>query len=217
MKNQSEMRTKSVILLFALFNLTIIAQKDPEAIKILSEFSKKATSAPAVSIDFSFLTNDSSEGSLTTIEGSVVIAGDRYRLSLPDNTVWADGKTAWSYLPDVNEVTITATDPDDESFITRPSLLFSLYDEGYKVRLLEQTANEWTIDLYPEDLTVNLIRIRLKIGKSAYDLRSAEYKAKDGITVTLKVKKYDLAFKPAASYFIFNPADYKNVDIIDMR
>ena len=198
------------------FNL-ISAQKDPEAIRILSEFSKKATSAPSVSIDFTFITNDSRDGTVNTMEGYVVIEGDRYKLSMPDNSVWADGKNVWSYLPDVNEVTITESDPDDESFMSRPSMLFTLYKEGYKVRLLEETTKEWVIDLYPEDLTLNLVRIRLKIAKTTYYLRSAEYMTKDGITVTLNAGRYDLSFKPAAGFFTFNPADYKGVDVIDMR
>ncbi len=92
-----------------------------------------------------------------------------------------------------------------------------MYNEGYKVRLLEETSNDWIIDLYPEDISENLIRIRLKIGKSLYDLKSAEYKTKDGISITLNTVKYDLTFKPHTADFVFNPASYKGVEIIDMR
>jgi hypothetical protein len=35
--------------------------------------------------------------------------------------------------------------------------------------------------------------------------------------MTLTVDKYDLTFKPAGDFFTFKPADYKDVDIIDMR
>jgi len=205
------------ILLLSASLIPLSAQKDPEALGILSEFSSKATSAPSVSIDFTFVSNDSRDGTVTTMEGSVVIAGDKYKLSMPDYSVWSDGKNVWSYLPDVNEVTITAADPDDDSFMSKPSMLFTLYKEGYKVRLLEQTAKDWVIDLYPEDLTLNLVRIRLKIAKNTYSLRSAEYVTKDGITANLNTGRYDLNFKPAANYFTFNTADYKGVDVIDMR
>jgi outer membrane lipoprotein-sorting protein len=217
MMRPSEMKKHASILILSFLALSLAAQKDPEAIRILSEFSKKATSAPSVSIDFTFVTTDSRDGTVNTMDGAVVIAGDKYKLSMPDNSVWADGKNVWSYLPDVNEVTITATDPDDESFMSRPSMLFTLYQEGYKVRLLEKTAKEWVIDLYPEDLTLNLVRIRLKIANTTYNLRSAEYVTKDGITVTLNAGRYDLTLRPAADYFTFNPADYKGVDVIDMR
>lgn len=211
------MRKQTVILLLSLLTLTLSAQKDPEAQQVLSEFSRKATEAPSVTIDFRLITNDSKESDVTTMSGSAIISGDKYKLELDDYNIWTDGSNVWNYLPDVNEVTITETDPDDDSFITRPSLLFTLYEDGYKIRLVEQTANEWVIDLYPEEITSDLIRIRLKIGKAEYDLNGAEYKTKDGITMTLVSDKYDLTFKPGADFFTFNPADYKGIDVIDMR
>jgi len=151
------------------------------------------------------------------MEGSVVLKGDRFMLALPENNVWSDGKTVWSYLPDINEVTITENDPDDDSFMSKPSLLFTMYKDGYKVRLIEQTPKEWIIDLYPEDISGDMIRMRLKIGKTDYSLQNAEYKTKEGITVTLDTQKYDLLFKPAADFFTFKPADHNGVEVIDMR
>jgi len=211
------MRKTGFILTLSLFALTLTAQKDPEALQVLSDFSRKATAAPSVTIDFNLVTNDSKAGDVTTMSGSAIISGDRYKLKLDDYNIWTDGSNVWNYLPDVNEVTITEADPDDDSFITRPSLLFTLYEEGYKIRMVEQTAREWVIDLYPEEITSDLIRIRLKIGKTLYDLNGAEYKTKDGITMTLNVDRYDLTFKPATDFFTFNPADYKGIDVIDMR
>ncbi len=213
------MRKTGFILILSLFplTLTLSAQKDPEALQVLSDFSRKATAAPSVTIDFNLVTNDSKAGDVTTMSGSAIISGDRYKLKLDDYNIWTDGSNVWNYLPDVNEVTITETDPDDDLFITRPSLLFTLYEEGYKIRMVEQTAREWVIDLYPEEITSDLVRIRLKIGKTLYDLNGAEYKTKDGITMTLNVDRYDLTFKPATDFFTFNPADYKGIDVIDMR
>jgi outer membrane lipoprotein-sorting protein len=211
------MRKQTAILLLSLLTLTLSAQKDPDALQILTDFSRKATEAPSVTIDFRLTTSDSKAGDVTTMSGSAIISGDKYKLELDDYNIWTDGSNVWNYLPDVNEVTITETDPDDDSFMTRPSLLFRLYEEGYKIRLVEQTANEWVIDLYPEEITSDLIRIRLKIGKTRYDLNSAEYKTKDGITMTLIADKYDLTYKPGTDFFTFNPADYKGIDVIDMR
>jgi len=211
------MKKISLVLLLSLFTLLLASQKDPEAVRVLDEFSLRAEAAASVKLAFSVVTTDAQEGSTTTIDGTAVISGDRYRITMPDNEVWSDTTAVWSYLPDVNEVTITEPDPDDDSFISRPSLLFTMYKEGYKIRLMEQTAGEWVIDLYPEDIDVGLMRIRLKIGKSRYDLKSAEYKTKDGITVALTAGSYDLSFKPGKDYFTFNPANYKGVDIIDMR
>ena len=231
MKKQSEMKSKGLILThtnFALtitlafafvfaFDLPLSAQKDPEAVRVLEEFSRKAASAPSVKIDFTVDAHDTREGDITTVSGSAVISGDSYRVTTDDNVILSDGKAVWNYLPDVNEVTITEPDPDEGSFMSRPSLLFSMYEKGYKVRLLEQNAKEWVIDLYPEDINVSLVRIRLKIGKTLYDLQTAEYRTKDGMELTLAADKYDLTFRPAPGYFTFSPDDYKGVEVIDMR
>lgn len=211
------MKKRGLLLLLTMVALTAGAQKDPEAVRVLSEFSKKASSAPSVKIDFTVITTDNREGDITTLTGSAVIAGDRYRITLPENEIWADGKAVWSYLPDIGEVTITEPDPYEESFMSKPSLLFTMYEEGYKVRLLEDNATDWVIDLYPEKIDNNLVHIRLRIGKTGYDLRSAEYRTKDGISVTLTADSYNLTFPPPAGYFSFDPADHKGVDIIDMR
>lgn len=209
-------QTGSVILL-TILSVTVAAQKDPEAVRVLTEFSKKATAAPSVKIDFDITAYDAQEDEETEMSGTAVIKGDSYRLTLPDNIIWNDGKAVWNYSPEVKEVAVTAPDPSDESFIARPSLLFSMHEKGYKVRLLEQNASEWIIDLYPEDINTGLVRIRVAVGKSLYDLRSAEYRTKDGMTVTLTARKYDLSFRPPAGYFTFNAGDYKGVEVIDMR
>ncbi len=208
--------TRSIFLL-TLLPLTAVAQKDPDAVAVLSGFSKKAISAPSVKIDFDILAYDAKEDQETEMNGTAVISGDNYMLTLPDNLILSDGKAVWNYMPEVNEVTITEPDPADDSFISKPSTLFSMYEKGYKVRLVEQNPVEWIIDLYPEDIRLNLVRIRLAVGRTLYDLRSAEYRTKDGMTLTLTVRKYDLTFRPPAGYFAFNPSDHKGVEVIDMR
>ena len=211
------MKKTGLITLLLLAAVAAFSQKDPEAVKVLSEFSKRAASASSVKIDFDIVAYDAQEDQETELGGTAVIKGDSYMLTLPDNLIRTDGKAVWNYMPEVNEVTITAPDPSDVSFISKPSLLFTMHEKGFKVRLLEQNAREWIIDLYPEDISTGLVRIRLAIGKSLYDLRSAEYKTREGITLTLTASGYDLTFRPPAGYFTFNLADHKGVEVIDMR
>ncbi|HSL85535.1 MAG TPA: hypothetical protein VK861_01215, partial [Bacteroidales bacterium] len=123
----------------------------------------------------------------------------------------------WNYLPAEKEVTITRPDKGDDSFMSRPSSIFTLYREEYKSRLLEENSSNYIIDLYPEDLTSDMIRIRLTLSKPALNLKALEYKNKNGLTITLHVREYDLKQKPDPSLFTFQPSRYKGVEIIDMR
>ena len=197
--------------------LNSFAQNDPEAMKILDRFSSTALAAPSVSMKFNLVTTDQMENTSDTASGSIILSRDKYKLELPDNVVWFNGEISWNYLPVEKEVTITKPDRNDNSFQSRPSAIFSLYKTGYKNRLVEERAESYIIDLYPEEIRSDFVRVRLTIGKSSLDLKSLEYKNKDGIIITLDVREYNLKQKPERSIFTFNPEKYKGVEIIDMR
>lgn len=210
---------KSSGLLFAMcvITLTSAGQNDPQAVKILDKFSSSATSAPSVSMKFLLINIDQLADTRDTTAGTVIISKNSYRLDLPDNIVWFDGETSWSYLPAEKEVTITVPDKNDKSFQGKPSLIFTMYKKGYKSRLIEERGDSYLIDLYPEDINSDLIRVRLNISKPSLNLLSFEYKQRDGMTLFILIKEYSLKQVPDAGMFTFQAGKYKGVDIIDMR
>lgn len=206
----------SGIIIFC-FGIIVSAQKDPAAGKILDNFSQKALDAPAVRIDFTLTINDRIEQSSNTSDGFVIIKDDKYTLELPDNKIWFNGSFIWSLSPEVEEVTITLPDPDDKTFISSPSLLFTMYREGFKYRLLSESSTGSVIDLYPDkpgetDFSI----IRLSIGKNN-ELQTAEYRRKDGIDLIVEVNKYELRKNYKSAYFEFDQKKYPDIEIIDMR
>lgn len=205
----------TLILILTAINLK--GQSDSRAVSILDQFAAAATSAPSVSMSFLLITVDQVENYADTLAGSIILNKDRYKLELPDNIVWYDGKTSWSYLPAEQEVTITNPEDEGESFQSRPSMIFTMYKTGFKCRLLEERKDSYIIDLYPEDIKHDLIRVRLTIEKPSLKLRNFEYKRRDGITLTLIVNDYNLKTTPEESLFTFSPSKYKGVEIIDMR
>ncbi len=201
----------------SVLTISLSGQSDPQAIKILDKFSSAALASPSVSMKFSLITINQMENINDTINGSIIMAKDQFKLDLPDNTTWFNGSATWNYLKAEKEVTITKPDKKDDSFMSRPSAIFSIYKKGYKTRFVEDNANSSIVDLYPDDIKSDLVRIRLSIGKSGTDLIGAEYKRKDGIVVFLVVKEYNLKIKPEPGTFTFNPQNFKGVEIIDMR
>ncbi|MBI5010257.1 MAG: outer membrane lipoprotein carrier protein LolA [Bacteroidia bacterium] len=208
-----------IILLFTsiLWTVAAISQTETAAVKILDKFSSAALSAPSVSMKFKLATDDLAENSSDTLSGSVIISKDKYRLELPDNIVWFTGDASWSYLPAEKEVTVTKPDKKDNSFQNKPSGIFTMYKKGYKIRLIDENAASSTIDLYPEDIKSEIIRIRLTIGKTSNDLMRLEYKRNDGVILTVMVSEYNLKFKPDQETFVFKPEKYKGVEVVDMR
>jgi outer membrane lipoprotein-sorting protein len=202
---------------FLIQSLAIFSQSNQSAMAILDKFSSGATSAPSVSMKFIMSTVDQAANTRDTVSGNIILNKDKYMLDLTDNLIWFNGETTWSYLPVEREVTISKPDKKDNSFQNRPSAIFSMYKKGYKCRLVEETGVSYIIDLYPEDIKSEMIRVRLTIGKEKLDLKSLEYKKKDGIVMTLNVREYDLSVKPGPDTFVFHPEKYKGVDIVDIR
>ncbi len=211
------MRICTILFTFLLVTLTATGQNDSQAIKVLDKFSSTATSAPSVAMKFLLINTDQMENTKDTLEGSVILSKNSYRLDLPENIIWFNGETSWSYLPAEKEVTITKPDKNDDSFQNRPSSLFTMYKSGYKSRLIEERSDSYVIDLYPEDIQSELVRVRLAIEKPSLNLKNFEYKRKDGITIDLIIKEYNLKQVPEPGMFIFSPEKYKGVEIIDMR
>lgn len=212
------MRSISAILFIRLlFPMNTFGQNDQEAIKILDKFTENALKAPSVSMKFKLITINQTDNTIDTLAGSIILSKDKFKLDLPDNTVWFNGETSWSYLPAEKEVTITKPDKKDDTFQSRPSLIFSMYKKGYKSRLVEERSDSYIIDLYPEDIKSELLRVRLSIGKTILNLISLEYKRRDGVIVTLHVNEYDLKVKPEPGTFVFQPGNFKDVEVIDMR
>ncbi|MEI6049975.1 MAG: outer membrane lipoprotein carrier protein LolA, partial [Bacteroidota bacterium] len=197
--------------------LNVCGQNDQEVIKILDKFSANALGAPSVSMKFKIVTTNQIENKNDTLAGSIILSKNKYKLDLTDNLIWFNGETSWSYLPAEKEVTIARADKKDNSFQNRPSAIFSMYKNGYKSKLIEERSESYIIDLYPEDIKSDLMRVRLSIGKSQLDLKSLEYKKKDGIMITLYVSEYNLKLKTESDLFIFQPGKFKGVEIIDMR
>jgi len=193
------------------------AQTDPAANAVLDRFSARAANAPSVSIKFDLVTEDLVERMSETISGSVIISKDSYKLETLNNIVWFDGTTSWNYLIDEEEVYIQRPNQNDNSFFNKPSVIFTMYKSGYKTSLIEELRDSWVIDLYPEDIKSELVRIRLTIGKNQNDLKKLEYRRKDGIVMNINVNEYNLNVKPEQNFFVFDKTQYRGVETFDMR
>ena len=205
-----------LILSFFFLVPPIVGQVDPVAASILDKFSQRALNAPAVTMKFQLVILDEVDNSTETSEGELSIMGDMYRLDLGDNMIWFNGSVVWTLTPEVEEVTINWPDTTGSAFISSPGEIFTLYRDGYKQRLIEETQKGSIIDLYPEAIDADFVRIRLLINGS-YDLVEAEYKRKDGYNLIVRIESYDLKSQYDKSYFSFDRSKYPGVDIIDMR
>ncbi|PLX12025.1 MAG: hypothetical protein C0597_14115 [Marinilabiliales bacterium] len=201
--------------------LIIYAQQDPEAKKILDKLSDETKSHKSISTDFEVTFKNIKDNIQNTSKASIVIKGDKYRLDFMNTIAFFDGKTLWSYLPEVKEVNITEPEPDDEDIFNNPKRLFTIYENNYKYQLIELIdegkKSYALIDLYPKDMDEDFSRIRLQINTDDYFLNSATIFGKDGSHYTIAIDNYKTNEKIDDTFFIFNEKEYPNTEIIDMR
>ncbi len=214
---------KKIILLtiFLLGYTVIIAQQDIEAKKILDQLSEKTKSHKIINTDFKVSYKNIKDNIQNSSEGTITVKGDKYRMKFMDSELFYDGKTLWSYLPDVNEVNITEPEPDDEDIFNNPRRLFTIYENDYKYQLIDNISENGKdyalIDLFPIDLEEEYSRIRLQININEYFLSSATIFGKDGSHYTITIHNYKTNSNLDDSYFIFDENKYPDVEIIDMR
>ncbi len=214
---------KKYILTFILILgiISVFGQEDIKAKKILDKLSSKTKSYKTISADFKVTFENLKDNISNSSKGSIVIKGNKYRLNFMNTEAFFDGKTLWSYLPEVNEVNITEPEPDDEDIFNNPKRLFTIYENDYKYQLInhinENKINYSLIDLYPVNLDEDYSRIRLQINMDDYFLSSATIFGKDGSHYTISIENFETNKGFDDPYFVFNKKDYPKVEVIDMR
>lgn len=209
----------SILLLFFIIPFTF-AQEQEKAKEILDKVSEKTKSYKTISADFTFSMENLQEDISETNEGTILIKGNKYKVSLMDVDTYFDGSVIYTYLTEAEEVNISEPDPEDEESLN-PATIFTIYEKGFKYRYIgEKTENGkvyYEIDLYPENRDKPYSRIKLLISKDDMNLYSLRQVGKDGNNYTVIVKSMKTNIPIDDSAFVFDTAKHPDVDVIDMR
>jgi outer membrane lipoprotein-sorting protein len=197
------------------------AQQDPKAKAILDALSNKTKSYSTIRAQFSIALENMKENVKEEFAGSILMKGEKYRLSAMGSETYFDGKKIWTYLEEVSEVYISDPEVDENSILSNPSKLFTIYQEDFKYRYIADVTQGGKqlaeIDLYPEDLKQQFSRIKLFVDKTKLQIESAMVFGKDGNTYIFTVKTFQTNVVVKDADFTFNPDAHKGVEIIDMR
>ncbi|WP_018477263.1 LolA family protein [Pontibacter roseus] len=212
-------RVFSLLLALMLFVNLAQAQQDPKAGKILDQMSQKYRSMKAFKATFAQTLENPSAKVKETMEGDIMVSGPKYRLAVSGQEVISDGKLMWTYLKDVNEVTITETDAEAEAMA--PSKIFDMYKKGYKYAYAgteKQGAEVMdVIELAPEDRNNPIFKVRLYISQKDKTLKSWQMFRNNGNRYTYTIKNFQANPTLATDAFSFNKAKYKGVQVVDLR
>ena len=219
------MRRGSIItfLLFITF-LQASGQQDPEAKKILDEFTRKAQASYPVRIEFQISSESLMDQSSWSKEGTLILDNTKYFLHLEDSRIYCDGITMWHHVVSAEEVYISDpgnTGSEEDLFMGKPQDLFTFYERDFKFRYTDVVEFEGKkyhhIDLFPKDLNEQYHTITLIIGQSDHQLFSIQTKGKAGLIQTIRINSYEKQVKTTVDTFQFNASQHPDVEEIDTR
>lgn len=197
------------------------AIQDPAAKEILDRVSKKMLAYTTIMADFEMAIDNRIENLHSKSKGSIQIKGNKYFMESMGSMVFFNGTTMWSFMPDINEVTISEPNAAEGDFVDNPALIFSFYNRDFKYKLVgEAKVDErwmYEIDLFPKDLNQPYSRFKIFIDKEKEEIYMLKAISKDAIDYTIYIinLKYNLLIND--SKFTFNVKDYQKVEVIDMR
>jgi outer membrane lipoprotein carrier protein len=213
---------KKLILIFVLVGFAKMssAQYDPKALEILDRMSAKYKEMGAFKAEFTHALENEMENISEQFKGEIVVKGEKFRLIMSGQEIYNNGRTVWTYLPDINEVNIDNYYPDEGDMT--PSKIYSAYQKGYKYLFVEEIKENGkvvqVIDLVPENAQRNPIyKIRLKISKETKQLTSWELFDKSGNHYIYSITKFDPNVQINDSYFNFDLSKHRGIEVIDLR
>ncbi|MBN1598287.1 MAG: outer membrane lipoprotein carrier protein LolA [Bacteroidales bacterium] len=214
---------KNTILLFiaGVLSASVCAQQDPEAKKILDRVSEKTKAYTSIIADFELIINNRRDDMVTNSKGIIKVKGDKYYLESMDSEVYFDGKTMWTYMEDINEVTISEPDTSEGDFIENPVKIFDFYNRDFKYHLVGEAKVDgiwmYEIDLFPKNLNQPYSRFKIFVDKETEHLYMISAIAKDGVDYTAYIRNAKYNQNIDDSLFIFDPNRHDGIEIVDMR
>ncbi len=216
---------KKLALVFTIF-LSIFfvadaaAQRDLKAKVVLDGMSQKFQSMKGFTANFDFTYQDGS-GSGDRQTGDIAVKGNQYRLKLPDQEIFNNGKTVWTFIQTDTYKEVTINDVTQMEGELTPSNIFRMYETGFTYKLLAdktfQGKASQVVELVAEKANAPFQKVRLMIDKTTKDLLGWEMFDGQGGVFAYTFKNLKAQSSLADSYFAFDVKQYPGIEVIDLR
>ncbi len=211
-----------IIYLFV-FTLTTVlhSQQDPEAERILDRSAEKTNSCNSIQADFQLIISNRIEDTESVSEGNIIISDDKYYIEMMGSEIFYNGNTMWTWIEDIEEVTITEPDTASDDFTDNPAKIFTFYNRDFKFNLDgEKELNGeivYVISLFPNNLNQPYSRIRIYVSKEDLLVKKVISVGKQGVDYIIILSDIKTNVPVNDTDFEFDISKHKKAEVIDLR
>lgn len=195
-------------------------KSDPEAKKILDAVSARFKTFASPRAAFTYQVENAQGKPLSTKRGSVVMKGNKFKVSMDGMEIFSDGRTVWNYDKSANEVTVNNLN-EGGSGMTPQKIFTNFYDKDFYYKLNGakkqggKTVQE--IELTPMDKTRPYHKVYVWVDRGANTIYSARFLEKSGGRYSYTINELKPTSTLADSEFVFNKSKYPGVEVVDLR
>ena len=208
------MKKITVILNFIFFNsLLLFSQEDKVALELLNSMSDNYKKMKGFTSSFTYSMKNLTEDITDSFSGKISVKDDKYVLLIEGQKIINDSKIVWTYLEDLNEVTISEFDPSEQDISINN--VFEVYKEGYKHKFINKINGINTVEIYPDDESKSYFKISFEIFEND-QLSSFTVFDKSNSIYIYTIDDF-LEEELDNSLFSFVIENYPDIEVIDFR
>ena len=202
-----------LLFLFIVSPFFLSSQDDKKALELLDKMSDNYKKMKGFTSSFTYSMNNLIEDIKDSFEGKISVRDEKYILFIEGQKIINDSKTVWTYIEELNEVTISEFDPSEQEISL--SNIFEIYKVGFSYKYLGVKEDLSMVEIYPEDEDKSYYKILFKINNSnllesftVYDNSHSLYiySISDFVEEELDT-----------TLFTFDVENYPDIEVIDFR
>ena len=148
-----------------------------------------------------------------SFEGKISVRDEKYILFIEGQKIINDSKTVWTYIEELNEVTISEFDPSEQEISLNN--IFEIYKEGFTYKYLGIKEDFSMVVIYPEDEDKSYYKILFKI--NSYNLLESFTVYDNSNSLYIYSINDFVEEELDATLFSFELENYPDIEVIDFR
>ncbi len=214
------MKLKIFLFFFLAVVIEGLAQKDPKAKVVLDGMSQKYQSMKGFTSSFDYTFQDGG-GIGDRQTGEIAVSGEKYRLKLPDQEIYNDGKTVWTLIQTKTYKEVTINDAAQMEGELTPSNIYKMYQSGFNYKLLADKTYQGkqvnVVELTALKSNAPFKQVKLMVDKTTKDLLGWEMFDGQGGVFSYSFKNMKVASNLSVDYFTFDAKKHPGIEVIDLR